>query len=255
MAKVFISYSSRNQELALCFIEFLQLGMGIRKSDIFCTVFPDSLTTGENFIERIRTEIESCEVVISLITGEYLQSTFCIAEMGIAWGMRKRYFPLLLVPYECLDSTPLCGVQMRRLDSGEDISTVYDELYGRHVIQGRQTAEFNKRLPGFLDRIRMLKDGEYMVKKDDQGYYTSVIHKVRKVHDNYRCYGIKGHIEEPPDNEKADSDWIFFWRGMYPELEEGDWVRFKVSKSEVRYFRDIGYARNLYPLELEKLGK
>ena len=91
MAKVFISYSSRNQELALCFIEFLQLGMGIRKSDIFCTVFPDSLTTGENFIERIRTEIESCEVVISLITGEYLQSTFCIAEMGIAWGMRKRY--------------------------------------------------------------------------------------------------------------------------------------------------------------------
>ena len=29
MAKVFISYSSRNQELALCFIEFLQLGMGI----------------------------------------------------------------------------------------------------------------------------------------------------------------------------------------------------------------------------------
>lgn len=70
--------------------------------------------------------------------------------------------------------------------------------------------------------------------------------------DNYRCYGIKGQIQDPPDEGEANSDWIFFWRGVYPDLQVGDWVRFKVSKSEVRQFPDIGSARNLYPSELEK---
>ena len=252
MARVFISYSTRNQELAECFIEFIRLGMGVPKSDIFCTAFPEALPTGENFIEKIRTELESCDAVISLITEEYMRSTFCIVEMGIAWGMRKCYFPLLFVPYERLNSTPLCGVQMRCLDSREDISTVYDELFESHVIKGRQTAEFNRRLPAFIERMSGLKQGDYRIGRDKDGYYTAVIREVRKVSDNYRCYGIKGQIQDPPDEGEANSDWIFFWRGVYPDLQVGDWVRFKVSKSEVRQFPDIGSARNLYPSELEK---
>ena len=251
MARVFISYSTRNQELAECFIEFIQLGMGVQKSDIFCMAFPEALPTGENFIEKIRMEMESCEAVISLITEEYLKSTFCIVEMGIAWGMRKDYFPLVVVPYERLDRTPLCGVQMRQMDSGEDISTVYDELFERHVVQGRQTAEFSRRLPDFIEQVSRLKHGNFTIMKDKEGYYTAVIREVRKVSDNYRCYGIKGQIQDPPDDGQADSDWIFFWRGVYPDLQVGDWVRFKGSQSEVRKFQDIGNARNLYPSELE----
>lgn len=94
-----------------------------------------------------------------------------------------------------------------------------------------------------------------MIAKDGEGDYKAVIREVRKVKDNsrYCCYGIKGQIQDPPDGKNADSDWIFFWRGMYDELQVGDWVRFKVSKSEVKHFPDIGYARNLYPAELVKV--
>lgn len=35
MKKIFISYCTKNKELAEAFIEFLQLGMGIAKQDIF----------------------------------------------------------------------------------------------------------------------------------------------------------------------------------------------------------------------------
>lgn len=208
MARVFISSSTRNQELAECFIEFIRLGMGVPKSDIFCTAFPEALPTGENFIEKIRTELESCDAVISLITEEYLRSTFCIVEMGIAWGMRKCYFPLLFVPYERLNSTPLCGVQMRCLDSREDISTVYDELFESHVIKGRQTAEFNRRLPAFIERMSGLKQGNYRIGMDKDGYYTAVIREVRKVSDNYRCYGIKGQKEVPEGAEYLSATFI-----------------------------------------------
>ena len=54
MKKIFISYSSRNQRLVEAFTKFLQLGMGMNKSDIFCTAYPDMLETGYSFIEKIR---------------------------------------------------------------------------------------------------------------------------------------------------------------------------------------------------------
>lgn len=254
MARAFISYSTKDQELAKCFIDFLQLGMGIQRGDIFCTAFSDALPTGENFIEKIRTEIEACSVVISLITEAYLKSSFCIAEMGVAWGMKKCCFPLLLVPYERLNTTPLCGMQMRRLDSPADISTIYDELFVHHINPGRQTAEFNKRLPGFISYVDNFQKGNYKIEKDKSGYYTTVITEIRKVSEKYRCYGIKGQIQDPPDHGNADSDWIFFWKGMYPDLQIGDWIRFKVSKSEIRRFDDLGNARNLYPSALEKIS-
>ena len=46
MKKIFISYSSKNQRLVEAFTKFLQLGMGMNKSDIFCTAYPDMLETG-----------------------------------------------------------------------------------------------------------------------------------------------------------------------------------------------------------------
>ena len=46
MKKVFISFSSKNQQLAEKFLEFLQLGMGLRRRDVFCTAFPEKLQTG-----------------------------------------------------------------------------------------------------------------------------------------------------------------------------------------------------------------
>ena len=73
--------------------------------------------------------MQECDTVISLITAEYLQSPFCLVEMGAAWALCKQYFPLLTVKYEELDSTPLKGIQMRKLDEQEDLSVVYDELH------------------------------------------------------------------------------------------------------------------------------
>lgn len=251
MAKVFISYSTKNKKLAECFIEFLQLGMGVQRENIFCTAFSETLTTGEQFIEEIRNGMLDCGAVISLITEEYLESKFCLVEMGAAWGLSKRYFPLLLVPVERLNKTPLCGMQMRKLDHAGDMSTVYDELFECEVSQRRQTAEFNKRLPDFISQVNKLVRGEYILEKDEEGYYETTICKVRRVKDSYRCYGIKGQIAEPLDQEEAKSDWLFFWRGMYPDLQVGDRVRFQVSKSEVRTFPDLGKARNLYPSDLK----
>lgn len=158
MAKAFISYSTKNKTLVQVFNEFLQLGMGVNKDDIFCTDFSESLATGRIFSERVKKELASCEIVISLITEEYLQSKYCLVEMGAAWGMNKHHFPLISVPFEQLSDTPLQGMQMRRLNDSSDISMVYDELLEYDIRKKSQTAEFNKRLPGFIKAVKKICD-------------------------------------------------------------------------------------------------
>lgn len=93
MKKIFISYCTKNKELAEAFIEFLQLGMGIAKQDIFCTAYLEMLETGGNFSEKIRQQLQNCEAFVSLITEEYLKSAFALWKWGLH-GDRIKDFSL-----------------------------------------------------------------------------------------------------------------------------------------------------------------
>lgn len=256
MKKVFISYCSKDQKLVKCFIEFLQLGMGMDKSTIFCTVYPEMLETGESFIENIQKRLYECDAMISIITQEYLNSKFCLLEMGAAWALSKKKFPIVTVPYDMLIGTPFQDLQMRKIDSVEDMSVIYDELHKCNILEEFQTAEFNKRVVDFVNEIRKIiyKGTKESIEKDTNGYYETDIISVRTITDKkYRCYRIRGKIANPPDNQQADSDWLFYFATAFPELQVGDKVRFKTSKTKVKYFSDLGYARNIYPDDLKKL--
>lgn len=254
MKKIFISYSSRNQRLVEAFTKFLQLGMGMNKSDIFCTAYPDMLETGYSFIEKIRKNLQECETVISIITEEYLESAFCLVEMGAAWAMSKHYFPLVTVQYDRLNKTPLMGMPMRKLINIDDLSVIYDELHRCGVLEEYQTAEFNKQAKECIKQVKKIVEGDYRIEKDEEGYYETEISCVRKVDQKqFRCYGIKGHIADPPDGENAKSDWLFYRTDQFSPLKAGDRVRFKISGSKIHYFPDIGRARNIYPYALKKL--
>lgn len=118
MARLFISHSSKDKIIMDSFLEFLQLGMGVERDDIFCTAYAKDLVSGEAFMETIRLELNDCEAVISLVTEEYLRSKFCLAEMGAA----------------------------------------YDELLECGISRRRQTAEFTVRLPWFIQQVSQMSD-------------------------------------------------------------------------------------------------
>lgn len=252
MAKVFISHSSKDREIVTSVLDFLQMGMGIAREEIFCTSYPNELPTGEAFITKIKEELENCEAVIFLITEQYLKSQFCLAELGAAWGLSKRIFPLLLVDFDKLEGTPLKGMQMRRLDKENDISVVYDEFCTCGVILRQCTSEYINRLPSFIRQIKVITNGEYLLEVGEDGYYHTEISAVRNVPSEYRCYKIKGHIENWEAEDAAKTDWIFYRHGVYGEFHVGDKVCFKISKTEVNNWKDIGLARNIYPADLKK---
>lgn len=84
------------------------------------------------------------------------------------------------------------------------------------------------------------------------GYYHTEIVEVRNVPSQYRCYQIKGHLQEWETEDAAKTDWIFYRTGAYKDLEVGDKVRFKILKTDINKWRDIGIARNIYPADLVK---
>ncbi len=144
---------------------------------------------------------------------------------------------------------------MRKLINIDDLSVIYDELHRCGVLEEYQTAEFHKQAKDYVKQAKKIVEGDYQIEKDEEGYYETEISCVRKVaQKQFRCYGIKGHIADPPDGENAKSDWLFYRIDQFPPLEAGDRVRFKTSKSKINAFPDLGRARNIYPDDLMETG-
>ena len=76
---------------------------------------------------------------------------------------------------------------------------------------------------------------------------------IRNVPHDFKCYKIQGLLNLDEKLLNGETHWIFYRTGMYEELKIGDIIRFKVSQTEIRQFRDLTNARNIYPDTLEVL--
>jgi hypothetical protein len=129
MSKVFLSHSTKDKNLVQHYLKLLQ-GFGIHTADIYCTSLEGTITPGEQFIPNIQKNIEEANVVIPLITENYLDSLFCIAEMGAAWALKHRIYPIIVPPvtYSRLESSPLKGIQAVNLTVKTDVVGIYHHL-------------------------------------------------------------------------------------------------------------------------------
>ena len=93
MSRLFISHSSQDKEAVHAFVEFLVLGMGIPREDIFCTSLNGTLPAGQFFIERIRAALQDCRQVLCFLTPNYMKSVSCVAELGAAWIQASKTIP------------------------------------------------------------------------------------------------------------------------------------------------------------------
>ncbi|MCM1161340.1 MAG: toll/interleukin-1 receptor domain-containing protein [Roseburia sp.] len=255
MKGIFISHSTQNGDLVEHVVELLQSGMGIGRERIFCTSLNGALPTGRDFVSIIKENMRECEMVIALITREYLESAFCMMELGAAWVQTDYLCPILAgnVDYKDLAETPLKSIQMRKLGNENDFFAIFDEMSKREIITFRDTMQFNKKLKEFMkDIVKYSSEGRGLICPDLDGYYEAKVEKVRKVPELYRCYKIMGNLDLKDNGieKMEETHWIFFKAGVYDDLKEGDVIRLKVGKTERRKFSDIGWARNIYPDEL-----
>jgi hypothetical protein len=120
--KIFISHSSRDSDIARLFSNFLEsLSVNIK---VFCSSIEGHIRIGNDFIETIMSNLSASSLFIPLISPNFLQSKFCLVELGVAWAYlfekhktrnQETYIlPFSVPPVErgnALQDTPLRNLQ------------------------------------------------------------------------------------------------------------------------------------------------
>ncbi|MCQ2130000.1 MAG: toll/interleukin-1 receptor domain-containing protein [Bacteroidales bacterium] len=86
--RIFISHSSKDKSIVKAFVDqVLQLGVGLRNEDVFCTSIEDmTMKNGEDIRDHIRKNIRTADYSLLFISDNYKSSEICLNEMGAVWA-------------------------------------------------------------------------------------------------------------------------------------------------------------------------
>jgi len=137
-------------------IDLLQIGIGIGDPQLFCSNTPGlDIPAGRGFMDYIKQMLHEALFTIHLITPSFLESKYCLLELGAAWGEGK-CFPLIVPPLslERLQLGPLGGMQLKRLDS-RGLDSLRDAL--TNVLELKPpVARWNSRRDEFLKSLALV---------------------------------------------------------------------------------------------------
>ena len=156
--KIFISHSSSDKSIVNAFIkEILLLGCGLKPDDIFCTLDPTAIRTGDDFREQIIVNMEGSDYILLFISENYKKSEVCGNELGASWAYRdKRILPLVL-PNVQFDQMGFLNVvkQGAKLLDRSQLVVLYEEICWKYSLT-RDWKIFNKRKDDFTNTVNSL---------------------------------------------------------------------------------------------------
>lgn len=155
---MFISHAVADRALARLLVNFLKEAVGVRDSDIFCTSLAGhSVPLTADFNAHIRTQIEQPALVIALFTPSYLESHFCLMELGVAWSRALKTLAVV-APGVSFDAvTKTLGLKQAWVISDHSKLSEFRETFRGLQLEERspatwegKVAEWRKKLPGVL---------------------------------------------------------------------------------------------------------
>jgi hypothetical protein len=101
--KVFISHSSTDKELVEELVDLLD-NLGLSHNHIFCSSIQEyGIELGENFLERLKNELDSNVLVLFILSDNFYKSPVCLCEMGATWISTKAHIPIVIPPLDFKD--------------------------------------------------------------------------------------------------------------------------------------------------------
>lgn len=132
MTSVFISHAAVDKPLVDDVKTMIQTAVGLSPTEIFYSSSAGSgIPAGKNFVAHMADRMRGAGFVVAVITPAYLESRFCLAELGAVWYSEdKEFFPLCIaVDYDELTAT-LTGVQVPRLDARASLTGLLQKICG-----------------------------------------------------------------------------------------------------------------------------
>jgi hypothetical protein len=128
--RIFISHAHEDEDLAQALVAVLTKAFEISDSAIRCTsVSGYKLPAGVHTASQLRSEIEQTECVLGVITPRSMESKYVLLELGAAWGLGKRTFPLVARGVKASSiPDPLGELHWIDLTASEDCHQLIDDL-------------------------------------------------------------------------------------------------------------------------------
>lgn len=160
-ARVFVTHSSVDAALAEALVYALRMGTGLTDEQVFCSSIEGmDVDDGDDFIEAIRAQLNEATLVIPLITPAYLDSIFCMWELGAIWAMDLKMIAVRVEPVTPSDLPELLKRrQVRPLGHPAllALSKVIASQTGRvtnEITWQKQRSSLLDRLPSILKDLR-----------------------------------------------------------------------------------------------------
>lgn len=129
--RIFISHSSKDKEIIEKFVDhILQLGIGIKAEDIFCSSIEEmGVKNGEDIRKHIQTNIRNVDYAFLLISKKYKASEICINEMGAVWAYDSNVRLYLLPDVNFKKIGWLCDTRKaERINSSMALDALHKEM-------------------------------------------------------------------------------------------------------------------------------
>lgn len=155
--KIFISHSSKDKHIVQLFIDdILQLGVGIKPEQIFCTSIEDmGIKNGEDIRKHIHNNIKNADYSFLLISKNYKESEICLNEMGAVWAYDNNV-KIYLLPDANFDNIGwLCNTRIaERMDSSIALDELHEQLQRYYSLQNTSITSWSRQREKFLQDIK-----------------------------------------------------------------------------------------------------
>ena len=158
MPAIFISHAAKDEQLVEDFVDLLQVGIGVHPDDIFCSSLPGmNIPTGTDFINYIKAQVMNPDLVLLMISPEFLKSQFCHHEVGASWALSLPIRPLLVPPLEFADVRGvLAGTEAAKLNDKGKLSDLRDEIAEKLGLKPLKTSHWERKRDRFMARLEEL---------------------------------------------------------------------------------------------------
>jgi hypothetical protein len=158
MPAIFISHAAKDEQLVEEFVDLLQVGIGVHPDDMFCSSLPGmSIPTGTEFVNYIKAQVTNPDLVLLVISSEFLDSHFCHHEVGASWALSLPVYPIIVPPLDYPDVRGvLTGTQMAKLDDKESLNDLRDDLTEKLGLKAYRTSHWERKRDKFLTRLQEL---------------------------------------------------------------------------------------------------
>ncbi|MQB22575.1 TIR domain-containing protein [Agrobacterium tumefaciens] len=162
MTKIFVSHAVADRHIAELLVDFFVEAIGVPAKDIFCSSMPGfGVPLTHDFNVNMRDQIQDPELVVLLMTPSYMDSQFCLMELGATWARSLRPLPVVVPPVSFSEVTRTLGLKQGwQINDSDLLQGVRRTVLEALGIQGNDNFVFDRKrkrweadLTGALEKL------------------------------------------------------------------------------------------------------